>query len=266
MEVNVKNELEKRAANQASPVKLTKSMTIVDMVKALEPEIRRALPTVLTPERFTRMALSAINNTPALAECTPMSFIAAMMNAAQLGLEPNTPLGQAYMIPYKNKGVLECQFQLGYKGMIDLAYRTGQVQMIQAQIVREYDYFEYQYGLEPKLIHQPGESDRGEITFIYGLFRLTNGGYGFEVSNKADMDAFAEKYSKSFGSKYSPWTENYEDMAKKTVIKRALKYAPVSVDFQKALSMDETIKTELSVDMSEIRNECLETSGNDEAA
>ena len=266
MGVNVKNELEKKAANQTSPVKLTKSMTIVDMVKALEPEIRRALPMVLTPERFTRMALSAINNTPALAECTPMSFIAAMMNAAQLGLEPNTPLGQAYMIPYKNKGVLECQFQLGYKGMIDLAYRTGQVQMIQAQIVREYDYFEYQYGFEPKLIHRPGESDRGEITFIYGLFRLTNGGYGFEVSNKADMDAFAEKYSKSFGSKYSPWTENYEDMAKKTVIKRALKYAPVSVDFQKALSMDETIKTELSVDMSEIRNECLETSGNDEAA
>lgn len=267
MAVNVKNELEKRAGNQESPVKLTKNMTIVDMVKALEPEIRRALPAVLTPERFTRMALSAINNTPALAECTPMSFIAAMMNAAQLGLEPNTPLGQAYMIPYKNKGVLECQFQLGYKGMIDLAYRTGQVQMIQAQIVREYDYFEYQYGLDPKLIHRPGgEGDRGNITFIYGLFRLTNGGFGFEVSNKADMDAFAAKYSKSFGSKYSPWTENYEDMAKKTVIKRALKYAPVSVDFQKALSMDETIKTEISVDMSEIRNECLENAGNSEAA
>ena len=237
------------------------------MVKALEPEIRRALPAVLTPERFTRMALSAINNTPALAECTPMSFIAAMMNAVQLGLEPNTPLGQACMIPYKNKGVLECQFQLGYKGMIDLAYRTGQVQMIQAQIVREYDYFEYQYGLDPKLIHRPGgDGDRGDITFTYGLFRLTNGGFGFEVSNKADMDAFAAKYSKSFGSKYSPWTENYEDMAKKTVIKRALKYAPVSVDFQKALSMDETIKAEISVDMSEIRNECLENAGNSEAA
>ena len=75
-----------------------------------------------------------------------MSFIAALMNAAQLGLEPNTPLGQAYLIPYKNKGILECQFQIGYKGMIDLAYRTGQVQMIQAQIVREHDFFEYQYG------------------------------------------------------------------------------------------------------------------------
>jgi len=257
MAANVKEELQKRASGQEEAVRLTKNMSIVQMVKALEPEIRRALPTILTPERFTRMALSAINNTPALAECTPMSFIAALMNAAQLGLEPNTPLGQAYLIPYKNKGIMECQFQLGYKGMIDLAYRSGQIQMIQAHIVREYDYFEYQYGLNPQLIHRPGEeADRGEITFIYGIFRLVNGGYGFEVSNKADMDAFAEKYSKSFGSKYSPWTENYEDMAKKTVIKRALKYAPVSVDFQKALSTDETIKTELAIDMSEIQNEC----------
>lgn len=266
MGINVKEELEKRAGNQGNPVKLTKNMTIVDMVKALEPEIRRALPTVLTPERFTRMALSAINNTPELANCTPMSFIAALMNAAQLGVEPNTPLGQAYLIPYKNKGILECQFQIGYKGLIDLAYRTGQIQIIQAQVVREFDYFEYQYGLDSRLIHKPGDGERGEITFIYGLFKLSNGGYGFEVSNKADMDSFASKYSKSFGSRYSPWTECYEDMAKKTVIKRALKYSPITSDFQKALSMDETIKSEISVDMSEIRNECLADGANPEVA
>lgn len=264
--MDVKQELGKRAANQNSPLKLTKSMTIVDMVKVLEPEIRRALPAVLTPERFTRMALSAINNTPELANCTPMSFIAALMNAAQLGVEPNTPLGQAYLIPYKNKGVLECQFQIGYKGLIDLAYRTGQIQIIQAHVVREQDYFEYQYGLESRLIHRPGEGERGEIIFIYGLFKLVNGGYGFEVSNKSDMDAFAAKYSKSFGGKYSPWTENYEDMAKKTVIKRALKYAPVSSDFQKALSMDETIKSELSVDMSEVQNDDMTDTGKPDAA
>ena len=255
---DVKQALEqKAAAKKEQPVKLTKNMTIVDMVKALEPEIRRALPAVLTPERFTRMALSAINNTPELANCTPMSFIAALMNAAQLGMEPNTPLGQAYLIPYKNKGVLECQFQLGYKGLIDLAYRTGKIQMIQAHVVREFDYFEYQYGLDSRLVHRPGTGDRGEITFIYGLFKLNNGGYGFEVSNKEDMDAFAAKYSKSYGSKFSPWVDNYEDMAKKTVIKRVLKYAPVSSDFQKALSVDETIKTELSVDMSEVQNQSL---------
>lgn len=91
---DVKTELAKRAGNTGNQeVRLTKNMKIADMVKVLEPEIKKALPSVLTPERFTRMALSAINNTPKLAECHPMSFIAALMNAAQLGLEPNTVLG-----------------------------------------------------------------------------------------------------------------------------------------------------------------------------
>ena len=104
-QIDVKQEL----ANQANDkdVKLTKSMTIPDMVKAMLPEIKKALPSVMTPERFTRIALSALNNTPQLQQCTPMSFIAALLNSAQLGLEPNTPLGQAYLIPYKNKGVFE---------------------------------------------------------------------------------------------------------------------------------------------------------------
>lgn len=258
MAIDVKQELMTRAAGQKPP-KLTKNMTIPDMVKVLEPEIRKALPEILTPERFTRMVLSAINNTPKLAECTPMSFIAAMMNAAQLGLEPNTPLGQAYLIPYKNKGIMECQFQLGYKGLIDLAYRTGQIQMIQAHVVRANDYFEYQYGLDYRLAHRPGEgseADRGEITYIYSLFKLTNGGCGFVVSNRADMDTFAAKYSKSIGKDCSPWMSNYAEMAKKTCLKRALKYAPVSVDFQKALTTDESIFNDLSVDMTEVRNDC----------
>lgn len=143
------------AMRREDEVKITKNMSIPDMVKAMMPEIKKALPTVLTPERFTRIALSALNNTPALQKCTPMSFLAALMNAAQLGLEPNTPLGQAYLIPYKNKGVLECQFQIGYKGLIDLAYRNGQMQTIQAQAVYENDEFSYEYGLEPKLSHRP---------------------------------------------------------------------------------------------------------------
>lgn len=257
---DVKQELAKKAGTVTKTpqeVKLTKNMSISDMIKALEPEIKRALPSVLTPERFTRMALSALNTTPKLAECSPMTFIAALLNAAQLGLEPNTPLGQAYLIPYKNKGKLECQFQIGYKGMIDLAYRTGQVQMIQAQIVREADYFVYEYGLEPKLIHRPAESKRGEIRYIYGVFRLANGGFGFEVANKAEIDQFARTYSQSYGNSYSPWTNNYEEMAKKTVIKRALKYAPIQTDFQRAISEDCTIKSQFSVDMGEIRDETV---------
>lgn len=255
MGVDVKNELEKRAAGQSGPVKLTKNMTIVDMVKALEPEIKRALPTVLTPERFTRMALSAINNTPKLAECTPMSFIAALMNAAQLGLEPNTALGQAYLIPYKNKAAMECQFQIGYRGMIDLAYRNERIQSVEAHTVYENDVFEYELGLNPRLVHRPCMEDRGLSRLFYAIFRLDNGGYRFEVMSKSYVDAYAARYSKSYDADFSPWKSNYEGMAKKTVIKQLLKYAPMKSEFQKAISTDETIKTELSTDMSEVSNQ-----------
>ena len=87
--------------------------TIQQYIKSMEGEIKRALPSVITPERFTRMVLSALSTNPKLAACTPKSFLGAMMRAAQLGLEPNTPLGQAYLIPYRNKGVDEVQFQIG---------------------------------------------------------------------------------------------------------------------------------------------------------
>lgn len=97
----------------------------------------KALPSVITPERFTRMVLTALSSTPKLQTCTPQSFLGAMMQAAQLGVEPNTPLGQAYLIPYGNV----CQFQLGYKGLMDLAYRSGEVSSIQAHEVHENDTF-----------------------------------------------------------------------------------------------------------------------------
>lgn len=252
--MDFKEEIAKKA-EQKQEVRLTKSMTIPDLIKVMEPEIKKALPSVITPERFTRMALSALNNTPKLKECSQLSFLAAMMNAAQLGLEPNTPLGQAYLIPYKNKGKLECQFQIGYKGMIDLVYRNEQVQMIQAQIVYENDYFEYELGLESRLIHRPALDNRGEMTLVYALFRLKNGGYGFEVMSREDIIKYAEKYSQGINSSYSPWKSNFEDMAKKTVIKRVLKFAPLKTDFLRAMATDETIKTEISVDMTEINGE-----------
>lgn len=260
-EIDLKQELAMQAAEnmettqQETPVKLSRDMSIPDIVKALGPELRKALPSVLTPERFTRIALSALNNTPQLQKCTPMSFISALLNSAQLGLEPNSPLGQAYLIPYKNKGVLECQFQIGYKGMIDLAYRNGQMQTIQAQTVYAEDEFEFEYGLNPKLIHRPAFSDRGEPVYFYGLFKTVNGGYGFSVMSKADMDQFAATYSKALGTSYSPWKTSYEEMAKKTVIKQALKYAPIKTELQRALATDETIKTKISANMNELVNE-----------
>lgn len=261
----VKEELARKSELVRNEKKLTTSMSIADMIKAMEPEIKKALPDIMTPERFTRMALSALNTTPKLIECTPMSFLAALMNAAQLGLEPNTPLGQAYLIPYKNKGVMECQFQIGYKGLIDLSYRNPEMRIIQAQVVYENDYFEYELGLEPKLLHRPALKDRGEIRIFYGLFKLCNGGFGFEVMNRQEIDRYAKEHSYAFEESYSPWKTNYISMAKKTVIKQALKYAPLKTELRKILSTDESIKTQLCEDMTEVQGQLLIGSEEEEA-
>lgn len=247
-----------KAAATTTTVKAERR-TMQDYIKKMQGEIEKALPSVLTPERFTRIVLSALSTNPKLAETTPQSFLGAMMTAAQLGLEPNTPLGQAYLIPYRNKGILECQFQLGYKGLIDLAYRSGQISVIQAHTVYANDEFEYELGLEPKLRHVPCKNaDKGEPVWFYGMFKTKDGGFGFEVMSVEDVRRFAKKYSKAYSSSYSPWTTNFEEMAKKTVLKRALKYAPLKTEFVRGLSADETIKTEISDDMFTVPNETIE--------
>ncbi len=238
-----------------SKVANSNKKTLTNYIQAMEGEIKRALPSVMTPERFTRIVLSAISSNPKLAETTPQSFLGAMMQSAQLGLEVNTVLGQAYILPYNNKGVMEAQFQLGYKGLIDLAYRSGEVESIQAHIVYENDKFEIQYGLEPKLEHIPADRDRGEPVKVYAIFRTKSGGYGFEVMSMDDIRTHASKYSKAYGSAYSPWKTNFEEMAKKTVLKRVLKYAPLKSDFVRGISADETVKTEISDDMLNVQSE-----------
>lgn len=232
-----------------------KPATIQDYIKRMEGEIKKALPSVLTPERFTRITLSALSTNPALSQCTPNSLLGAMMTAAQLGLEPNTPLGQAYLIPYRNHRRLEAQFQLGYKGLIDLAYRSGEVSTIQAHAVYEKDEFDYELGLEPKLRHVPAKKDRGEPVCFYAVFRTKDSGYGFEVMSVEDVRAHAQKYSKAY--KNGPWQTNFEEMAKKTVLKRVLKYAPLKTEFVRAVAADETIKTSLSQDMFDLPDETV---------
>lgn len=247
----VANKLAAKANNTAvTENKQPKNMK--DWIMAMKPQIEAALPSVITTERFTRMALTAVSSNPKLANCTPKSFMGALMNAAQLGLEPNTPLGQAYLIPYKIKGVDEVQFQIGYKGMIDLAHRSGEFKNIEARVVCENDEFEYEYGLEPKLVHKPAMKDRGKPIYYYAVFTLVNGGFGFEVMSKEEINMHKNKYSQAAGSKYSPWSTNFDDMAKKTVLKRVLKYAPIRTEFARKINNDETIKTELSDDMNNV--------------
>lgn len=250
-----KNLIQKQGG-QMSAAKAEKK-TMQAYIKAMEPAIKKALPSVITPDRFTRMVLSALSSTPKLAECSPQSFLAAMMTAAQLGVEPNTALGQAYLLPYRNHGQMECQFQLGYKGLIDLAYRSGEVSVIQAHTVYENDVFEYELGMDPKLRHVPAKADRGEAVAYYAMFKTKDGGYGFEVMSVDDVQRHAQRYSKSYGSGTSPWRSNFDEMAKKTVLKRALKYAPLKSDFVRGVAQDETIKAELSDEMYAVPDETV---------
>ncbi|WP_302154884.1 recombinase RecT [uncultured Dialister sp.] len=214
-----------------------KDNSMVGLIRRMEPQIRKALPSVITPERFTRIVLTALSSNPKLQACAPMSVMGAMMQAAQLGVEPNTPLGQAYLIPYGNV----CQFQLGYKGLIDLAYRSGEVSSIQAHEVHENDTFTYEYGLEPKLRHVPAQTDRGPVTFYYAVLKLKNGGVGFEVMSREDVEKFAMKKSKAYRN--GPWQTDFDEMAKKTVLKKVLKYAPLKTEFARAVASDESVKT-----------------------
>ena len=246
MEGKIQNQLAQKKPEQK---------TIQQYIKQMDGEIKKALPSVITPERFTRIVLSAISVNPKLGSCTPASFLGAMMTSAQLGLEVNTPLGQAYVLPYNNKGTLEAQFQLGYKGLIDLAYRSGEVESIQAHVVYENDEFTCEYGLEPKLVHKPADSNRGEPVKVYAVFKTKSGGFGFEVMSMEDVRIHAAKYSKAYNSAFSPWKTNFEEMAKKTVLKRVLKYAPLKSDFVRNVVQDEVVKSSISEDMYDVPNE-----------
>lgn len=246
---NATSAMQKKESQPAQP-------SMQQYIRQMEGAIKKALPSVMTPERFTRIVLSALSANPKLGSTTPQSFLGAMMTAAQLGVEPNTPLGQAYLIPYYNKGTLECQFQLGYKGLIDLAYRSGEISVISAQVVHENDDFSYSFGLNPELKHIPAKSERGEPTYVYAMFKTKDGGYGYEVMSIDDVRAHAKKYSKSYGN--GPWQTNFEEMAKKTVLKKVLKYAPLKSDFIRDMAQDETIKTEISEDMYSVPNTVIE--------
>ena len=234
------NEAMNALKNKTTAVTNSSQKNMNQWIKTMEPQIAKALPSVITPERFTRMAMTAISNNAKLAESTPQSFVGALMNAAQLGLEPNTPLGQAYLIPFKNKGVMETQFQIGYKGLIDLAHRSGEFKMIYAKEVYENDDFTFEFGLDPKLEHKPStDEDRGEVIYYYAVYTLVNGGFGFEVMSKKDVEAHGKRYSQSYSSGFSPWKTNFDEMAKKTVIKKLLKYAPIKTEFVKQTTTDE---------------------------
>lgn len=231
----MKNAINVNAGASVPAIKDTKKATIGDLIMSYKDKFASALPSVITPERFARIAANAVASNPQLAKCTQTSLIGALLCSAQAGLEPNTALGQAYIIPYGDKA----QFQISYKGLIELAHRSGQLKDISAHVVYENDTFEYELGLEPKLKHIPAMTNRGNATWVYAVYHLISGGYGFEVMSVEDINKHRRQYSKVRGQ--SPWDTSWEEMAKKTCIKKALKFAPMASDFVRATNQDEHI-------------------------
>lgn len=250
---NLKNQLQNKANNTNQVKKASPSKGMEQLLTKMGGQIQKALPSMVSSERFQRVALTAFSNNTKLQRCDPMSFIAAMMQSAQLGLEPNTPLGQAYLIPYGK----QVQFQIGYKGLLELAQRSGKIKTLYAHEVRENDTFDIDYGLNQTLIHKPLlKGDRGEVIGYYAVYHLDTGGNSFIFMTKDEVLEHAKRFSKTYNS--GPWQTDFDAMAKKTVIKQLLKYAPLSIELQKATSMDETVKTEISDDMSLVKDEGIE--------
>ena len=206
-------------------------------------QIATALPRHVTADRLARVALTEIRRNPYLARCDQSSVLGAIMLCAQLGLEPGGPLGHAYLVPFDNRktGRVEAQFILGYRGMIELARRSGQIQTIEARAVYEGDQFEVRFGLDSTLTHvpdfeNPSRSLPEKLRFVYAVAKLRDGGVQFEVMSRREIEAVR---AQSRAGTTGPWQTHYEAMALKTVIRRLFKFLPVSVELARAIEEDE---------------------------
>ena len=215
-------------------------MTVAQFFEREIPNIAAVMPkNTMDPTRMAKLAIQIWTGNPKLAACDKNSFIAALLTCAQFGLEPNTPLGQAHIIPYGNKAT----FQLGYQGLLALAYRTNEYTRIYVREVYKDDEFEVRYGLFEDLIHVPSEDGPadGELpTHIYAVYHLKNGGYGYEVWSWNKIIKHAQRFSKSYTKSDGQWKVNPVAMAKKTVLIAVLKYAPKSLEMLQAQEVDET--------------------------
>ena len=196
-------------------------------------EIAKALPPAYTMERFMRVARTAVQTNSDLLDCHPVSVVAALHKAAAFGLDVG-PVGQAYLVPFKR----QAQLIIGYRGMLTLARRSGELADVQARAVYENDEFDYAYGLNEKLHHRPKLTDKGDLVALWGLARFTNGGHYFVV---VPLDEIEEHrmVSKTGADGKGPWKDHYVAMARKTVIRIMEPYLPLTTEAAEAVQNDE---------------------------
>ena len=215
--------------------------TILKMLDQYKGQISAALPKHMTADRMARIVTTEVRKVPDLLNCDPVSLFGAIIQSSQLGLEPGNSLGHAYLLPFYNNKTKtkEVQLIIGYRGMLDLSRRSGQIISINVYEVFSKDKFKIRLGLNPDIEHDiDNYDDRGDLIGVYAVAKLKDGGCQFEFMTKKQVDEI-RKTSKAGSSQYSPWATHYNEMAKKTCIRRLFKYLPVSIEIQQAVSLDE---------------------------
>jgi len=234
-------------------VETTEIKTVKDFLEQKKDLIARTLPKTITPDRLIGIFDMLLKSSPELSGCTEKSLIGAVIQTVQLGLTPGN-IGHCYYVPFNNKQKdntyrKEIQFILGYRGMVELVNRAGKAVILSTEVVYENDSFKYELGLSPVLKHSPTEGERGSVRGVYCVAKnIVAFEKVFVYLTKEDIDK-VRKASKAGNSEYSPWNNWYEEMAKKTAIKRICKLLPLAVELQKGISSDETTKDAGDEDM-----------------
>ena len=242
-----------------------KLSTLRQLLEKQKLQIKMALPKHMTPDRMIRIAITTIQKNPKLIECTPISVLAVVIQAAQLGLELDGATNMAHMVPFNNtrKNVVEAQFIAGYRGLIALARRSKEVSVFDAHPVYEKDRFEFEFGTNQRLVHVPSrEKDRGAVTHFYAIAKLVrDGSFQFDVMTAAEVNEIrdgshgylsAKKYAKEGQEPDTPWASDYAEMGKKTVSRRICKYLPISTELAVAVALDEKADAGIPQDLGTI--------------
>lgn len=244
---SLEDKLQSKASGTNNAPAVSPSQTIAAYLKKMEHQIAEAMPKHMNIERLSRIALTTIRTTPKLLECSIPSLMGAVMQAAQLGLEPGL-IGHCYIIPYGK----EATFIIGYKGMIDLARRSGNIQSIAAHEVYENDFIELTYGLEENLKHIPWflrkdekPAESGKVIGAYMVAKFNDGGHFIHYMPISEIEAHR---SRSKASKNGPWVTDYTEMCKKTVVRAGWKWLPISVEIASAVTKDETTRKDITPD------------------
>ena len=213
---------------------------VSQVIAAMEAQISQALPAHLSAKRIIQTASNVVAKNPKIAECSAGSVLGAVMESALLGLSPG--LRQCYFVPYGGA----CQFQIGYQGWVELARRSGKIKTLYAYTVHAGDTFEYELGLEPKLIHKPGEK-RGDITHVYAVAHYLPEGYSFVVLTKSEVESLRRRNASQRDTPNGAWSTDYAEMAKAKAIKRLAKLMPLSDELARAAIADEAFITEEAI-------------------